>query len=593
MQRSTRLLVLVLSLGLLLASWPVAGYAQPMADEPVVQPDFGATSIAWSAPQGSGSFILVVSGPDGYRFEQTFQSGAPLAFQAVDATGAALVDGLYKYELTPVRYDLTKARSAGDDGRNPAETRELVQSQANLNANLTGVSGVFTIQSGAILDPSAVEEETAAAQPQQGASPAGIDAPADQYFADDVIVDGSLCVGFDCVNGESFGFDTIRMKENNVRLQFDDTSTSASFPKNDWRIMANDTTNGGNEYLAFEDSTAGNKPFLVEKGAGANALYVDNGGNVGFGTSTPVVELHVDDGDTPTLRLAQTGASGFTPQIWDMAGNETNFFVRDVTNGSKLPLRIQPSAPTSSIYIKSTGDVGMGAGTSPSASLHVKRTDGTAQILVEEASGTVAIRNMISVTNNGGAFVAMLDTRGANSIDIGNNNNNLLIKTGTKTLVLQQSTGNMTIGGNLTVSGGCTGCRNDTVSSMSASDILSKIQEIPLSEWRTFASDINDLSREAMDVQHLSPDMQAFFATYRLGLNGEQIAPLDVATIAFASAQALSQIVATQQATIDQQGEEIADLQEKMIQLETHLEQLESRIPSFQFLPSVSNSTSE
>ena len=45
---------------------------------------------------------------------------------------------------------------------------------------------------------------------------------------DDVIVDGSLCVGFDCVNGESFGFDTIRVKENNTRIRFYDTSTSAS-----------------------------------------------------------------------------------------------------------------------------------------------------------------------------------------------------------------------------------------------------------------------------------------------------------------------------------------------------------------------------
>ena len=34
-----------------------------------------------------------------------------------------------------------------------------------------------------------------------------------------------------------------------------------------------------------------------------------------------------------------------------MAGNETNFFIRDVTNGSKLPFRIRPGAPTSSIDV--------------------------------------------------------------------------------------------------------------------------------------------------------------------------------------------------------------------------------------------------
>jgi hypothetical protein len=183
---------------------------------------------------------------------------------------------------------------------------------------------------------------------------------ADQVILDDLIVDGSTCVGFDCVNGESFGFDTIRLKENNLRIHFDDTSSSASFPKNDWRIRINDTTNGGSSYFAVEDSTAARTPFRIDAGAGNNALYVDSQGDVGFGTSTPVVELHSSDGDTPTLRLEQNGTSGWSPQTWDLAGNETNFFIRDVTNGSKLPFRIRPGAPTSSIDIAGSGNIGIG-----------------------------------------------------------------------------------------------------------------------------------------------------------------------------------------------------------------------------------------
>jgi len=42
-------------------------------------------------------------------------------------------------------------------------------------------------------------------------------ATADQVIADDLIVQGSTCVGLDCVNNESFGFDTLRLKENNTR----------------------------------------------------------------------------------------------------------------------------------------------------------------------------------------------------------------------------------------------------------------------------------------------------------------------------------------------------------------------------------------
>ena len=79
-------------------------------------------------------------------------------------------------------------------------------------------------------------------------------ASADIVHLDDVIIDGSLCVGQDCVNGENFGFDTLRLKENNLRIHFQDTSNSASFPTNDWRIVVNDSSNGGSNHFSIEDS---------------------------------------------------------------------------------------------------------------------------------------------------------------------------------------------------------------------------------------------------------------------------------------------------------------------------------------------------
>ncbi len=195
-------------------------------------------------------------------------------------------------------------------------------------------------------------------------------ASADQVFLDDLIVDGSACIGLDCVNGESFGFDTLRLKENNLRIRFFDTSASASFPSNDWQLTANDSTNGGANKFSIDDIDGGRTPFTIEASAPSHSLYVDDGGRLGLGTSTPVVELHVVDGDTPTLRLEQDGSSGFTPQTWDVAGNETNFFIRDVTNGSTLPFRIRPSAPSSAVDIQGSGSVGIGTA-SPRAEVHV------------------------------------------------------------------------------------------------------------------------------------------------------------------------------------------------------------------------------
>ncbi len=153
------------------------------------------------------------------------------------------------------------------------------------------------------------------------------------------------------MNGENFGFDTIKVKENNLRIKFEDTSNSASFPTNDWQLTANDSSNGGAEKFSIDDISGGRTPFTIEASAPSHSLYVDDAGRIGLGTSTPVVEVHVVDGDTPTLRLEQDGSSGFTQQTWDVAGNETNFFIRDVTNGSKLPFRIRPNAPGDSLFV--------------------------------------------------------------------------------------------------------------------------------------------------------------------------------------------------------------------------------------------------
>ena len=202
----------------------------------------------------------------------------------------------------------------------------------------------------------------------------GSTAFADQVIPDDLIVQGSTCIGLDCVNNESFGFDTLRLKENNTRIKFDDTSTAAGFPANDWTLVANDSASGGRNFFGIEDTTAGRMIFGVSAGAPTASLWVNSLGNVGLGTENPLLKLHlVKQQIRPRIRLEQTNGGGFTAQTWDIAGNEANFFVRDITNGSTLPFRIRPGAPTSSIDIASNGFVGFGTA-SPTAQLHTTGT---------------------------------------------------------------------------------------------------------------------------------------------------------------------------------------------------------------------------
>lgn len=230
-----------------------------------------------------------------------------------------------------------------------------------------------------------------------------------QVIVQDLVVQGSECVGIDCASSESFGFDTERYKENNLRIHFDDTSNSASFPSNDWRIEINSSANGGASYFAIQDATASRTPFIIEAGAPTDALRVDNSGRLGIGTASPVVEVHVADGDSPTLRLEQNGSSGFTPQTWDIAGNETNFFVRDVTNGSKLPFKIKPGAPDNALFVAASGTLGINTA-SPDAnkSIHAKHSGAT--IKIEDTNTTNGGRVLVDMVNKGPTRLDMTNT---------------------------------------------------------------------------------------------------------------------------------------------------------------------------------------
>ncbi len=126
----------------------------------------------------------------------------------------------------------------------------------------------------------------------------------------------------------------------------------------------------------------------VEIGAAPYALYstdaasVGNGlmtaanGNIGLGTTNAGLDFHIRTNDTPAIRLEQTNLGGWTAQTWDIAGNEANFFVRDLTGGSRLPFRIRPGALTSSVDIAAGGKVGIGRD-NPDAKLHLGGTAGT------------------------------------------------------------------------------------------------------------------------------------------------------------------------------------------------------------------------
>lgn len=296
------------------------------------------------------AYQVRLMGPSGAVSETLFMADEPIVLSPSQMKGG-WGNGSFSYEITPIR---------------GAATRSAAQAGGGAQAPSQSESGSFRILDGRIFVATSATEQTSTSLQDD------LPSTADQLFADDLIVQGSTCVGLDCVNNESFGFDTIRLKENNTRIAFDDTSASAGFPANDWQLSANDSASGGLNKFSLEDITGARTPWVVVAGAPTNSFYLGSNGKVGFRTSTPTLDLHMNTSDTPAIRFEQNNAGGFTAQTWDIGANEANFFVRDLTGGSRLPFRIRPGAPTSSIDIAASGNVGVGTA-SPGASLDVAR----------------------------------------------------------------------------------------------------------------------------------------------------------------------------------------------------------------------------
>jgi len=546
-----------------------AGAAGPSIAKIEIQQDL----ILWN-PLVSSGMELTISGPGG-NFRQEFAAGDFPSFSLVDDAGETLAAGTYAWELTLIQElpshvveQLKAAREAG----------EVIDVSSYLPNREVHQSGYFTVAGGGFALP--IEESIDGKSAGVGFSTEGGSSELqtrDQVIADDLIVQFSACIGNDCNNGESFGFDTLRLKENNLRIKFQDTSTSASFPTNDWQITANDSSNGGANKFSIDDIDGGRTPFTIEATAPSNSLYVDAAGDVGFGTATPVVELHVKDGDTPTLRLEQDGSSGFTAQTWDVAGNEAGFFVRDVTNGSALPFRITTGAPSDFFVIAggSTDSVGIGAGTSPDATLHVKRTNGTSQIHVEDSGSPSTNFPMLKLENtNGTTQIVQFEMSNNAAIwrfDNGAGGAFSLNKGGTGGTEIEIRDRNDSTGAaTLTVNGSVQATNLAFSSSrewktdfnpLDPVDVLDRVSGLEMTSWR--------FKDDGSGVRHIGPIAEEFSAAFPLGGDGKHVSAIDIGGVALTAIQGLNQRVQeleAEKAALSSTLEELRALIESMAQ---------------------------
>lgn len=352
--------------------------------------------------------------------------------------------------------------------------------------------------------------------------------PDDQVFPDDLIVQGSLCSGFDCVNNEAFGDTTIKLKENNLRIKFEDTSTG-EFPSTDWQLTANEPESGGANLFMIEDVTAATSPFVLIGGAPSNSMFVGSNGKVGFRTASPVLDVHVSTTDTPAHRLEQTNAGGFTAQTWDIAGNEANFFIRDVTGGSRLPFRIRPGAATSSLDIGADGEIRLAGA-----------LDTSAKVSVQSTAANASPESMLSVVNSSFGSGSGFDNETAEYRFLVDSNGNVSARGTIAQLSARASKENLVPVDHVAV--------------------LDRLERLPIVEWNY--RDATD------DDRHIGPTAEDFHTAFGLGTTDQTIALTDMAGIALAAVQALTQEVASRDQLIARQAEALNALEARVRELE-------------------------
>lgn len=257
---------------------------------------------------------LTVMAPDMQSWRKTLPAGSEFQIDLRRVAGKdRLASGQYLYEIS------------------------LIPNEGGTAAK---AMGAFSVVSGSVINSNVVEQGTGPGS-TQGSTQGALK---DTEISDDLLAGDNLCVGLDCFTGMDFGLDRIIVQSNNLRLYFNDTSSSSSFPNRDWRLIANDSNNGGANYFAIEDATAANQVFRISAGAPESSLTVAPNGDVGVGTLTAQQDMHVVRGDSPTLRLDQDASGGYSPQVWDVGGNESQFYVRNSSASDAIPFRILPNA---------------------------------------------------------------------------------------------------------------------------------------------------------------------------------------------------------------------------------------------------------
>lgn len=202
---------------------------------------------------------------------------------------------------------------------------------------------------------------------------------------------------------------------------------------------------------------------------------------------------------------------------------------RITTLGVTLAFSIGASAQA--LYVTPTGDIGIGTDL-PISSLEVTRDDGTAKVLVNEASESVGSRTLFQLSNKGNTKFGVLNTDASVEWAFANPGTAFRISRQGSGVVEMEllNNGNMTIQGMLTELSDVNAKQD--IEPVNSYNILEKISQLEISEWSY---------KDAPGDRHVGPMAQDFYAAFGLGNSDKGIATMDSSGIALAAIKALAE----------------------------------------------------
>lgn len=200
-------------------------------------------------------------------------------------------------------------------------------------------------------------------------------------------------------------------------------------------------------------------------------------------------------------------------------------------------------------------------GAAANAPLEVRKSDGTARVLVTD-TGPAAPKSMFQLDNpTGNQTIFRFNDGGAGVWDFKVTLGGFLLNlvgVGTNELVLDPS-GNLTILGTLT-EGSSRNIKSD-FEAIDRQEILAKLTSLPVTEW--------SYNADNPGVRHIGPFSEDFHAAFGLnGSNNSGISSSDFQGVTLAALQGLDEKVNEE---LEAKNEEIARLQERLEALEAAL----------------------